>query len=122
MDDPRGRATLPTTTLRTAPSLTASLLTPLAVPRGRWATFGGVNYADRTDPILIPLSLATFLHSVAFFSSLLFPFETIGIAYRTVFQMLATDVKVRSHLPHACTPRPLPTTPVLLPPSHPPAR
>ena len=48
---------------------------------------------DRLDILLIPLSLASFFHCLAFFSALLFPFEKIGIFYKTCFKMLSSDVK-----------------------------
>ena len=42
--------------------------------------------------LLVPLSLAAFLHTNAFFRSLLFQFERLGIFYKTCFQMLGSDV------------------------------
>lgn len=48
---------------------------------------------DRTDVLLIPIAFASFLHGLAFFSSLLFPFETLAVTYRTCFQMFFSDVK-----------------------------
>ena len=51
-----------------------------------------VDASDKTDILRIPLSLASFLHGLAFFSALLFQFEKLGIFYKTVFQMLASDV------------------------------
>ena len=59
-----------------------------------WATNfpSFLTASDKTDILLIPLSFASFLHGLAFFSALLFQFEKLGIFYKTVFQMLASDV------------------------------
>jgi len=57
----------------------------------RWdASF--ITARDRTDALLIPLSLASFLQIQAFFSALLFQFESLGVFYRMVFMMLFSDV------------------------------
>jgi len=51
-----------------------------------------ITARDRTDALLIPLSLASFLQIQAFCSALLFQFERLGVFYRMVFMMLFSDV------------------------------
>ena len=58
----------------------------------RWdASF--LTVADRLDWLLVPISLAAFLHATAFFKALLLPLERINVFYMTCFQMLSSDVK-----------------------------
>jgi hypothetical protein len=67
------------------------LLVWLRSPSLQWDA-SAITPGDRVDPLLILLSLACFVHTMAFFDSLLFESERIGILYKVVFQMAATDV------------------------------
>jgi len=51
-----------------------------------------VTARDRTDVLLLPLAMACWVHTTAFFGTFLFEFEKLGIFYKTVFTMLYSDV------------------------------
>ena len=52
-----------------------------------------LTYQDRVDIPLYLLAFAGYLHCMAFFTAVLFQFEKLGVLYRTIFEMLFTDVK-----------------------------
>ena len=74
-----------------------------------------VTPSDRTDSLCIPLSFVCYIQTQSFFMSILFPFERIGVLYKTVRDARAPRPRPT---PEDCgrAPRPRPTpAPTILP-------